>query len=275
VNIGLIGCGKVGTTIFYLLKKHNHITGVYDINKKHEKQALKLLHIKKNLSLKELCAKSQALFFATSDDQILRAYKTAKPFIKGKKYIFHFSGLLSSTVFPKSKNIYRGSIHPFATFPDIVLPPTRNKYYLFVEGNEHALRAIKRIFAKRYFSIKRLKDFQKTKYHLLGVFSSNLLVGLVWAICGLAKDIGWSKKEINEVIMPIIEETLHNIRGKGLNNALSGPLERGDIEVIKKHLSTLKKNKELSNIYKTLSLALLKNVVKNSNKKKIEELLNN
>ncbi len=195
--------------------------------------------------------------------------------MKGKKYIFHFSGLLSSTVFPKSKNIYRGSIHPFATFPDIVLPPTRNKYYLFVEGNEHALRAIKRIFAERYFSIRKLKGCQKTKYHLLGVFSSNLLVGLVWAICGLAKDIGWTKKEINEVIMPIIEETLHNIRGKGLNNALSGPLERGDIEVIKKHLSTLKKNKDLSNIYKTLSLTVLKNVVKNSNKKKIEELLNN
>ncbi len=274
MNIGLIGCGKVGTTIFYLLKNNNKIIGVYDINKKNEKQALKLLHIKKNLSLKELCAKSQALFFATPDDRILIAYMKAKPFIKGKKYIFHFSGLLSSAIFPKSRNIYRGSIHPFATFPDIVLPPARNKYYLFVEGNEPALRAIKCIFAKRYFSIKRLKGFQKTKYHLLGVFSSNLLIGLVWAICELTKDIGWTKKEINEVIIPIIEETLHNISGKGLNNALSGPLERGDIEVIKKHLSTLKKNKDLSNIYKTLSLAVLKNVVKGEKRKKIEELLN-
>lgn len=274
MNIGLIGCGKVGTTIFYLLKNNNKIIGVYDINKKNEKQALKSLHIKKNLSLKELCVKSQALFFATPDDQILIAYMKAKPFIKNKKYIFHFSGLLSSAIFPKSKNLYRGSIHPFATFPDIVLPPARNKYYLFVEGNEHALRAIKRIFAKRYFSIKRLKSFQKTKYHLLGVFSSNLLIGLVWAIYRLTKDIGWTKKEINEVIIPIIEETLHNIRGKGLNNALSGPLERGDIEVIKKHLSTLKKNKDLMNIYKTLSLTVLKNVVKGEKKKKIEDLLN-
>ncbi|MCK4672404.1 DUF2520 domain-containing protein [candidate division WOR-3 bacterium] len=274
MNIGLVGCGKVGTTIFYLLKNNNKIIGVYDINKKNEKQALKLLHIKKNLSLKELCAKSQALFFATPDDQILVAYMKAKPFIEDKKYIFHFSGLLSSAIFPKSRNIYRGSIHPFATFPDIVLPPARNKYYLFVEGNEHALRAIKRIFAKRYFNIKKLKSCQKTKHHLLGVFSSNLLVGLVSAIYGLAKDIGWTKKEINDVIMPIIEETLHNIRGKGLNNALSGPLERGDIEVIKKHLSTLKKNKDLSNIYRTLSLVVLKNVMKGEKRKKIEELLN-
>ena len=274
MNIGLIGCGKVGTTIFYLLKNNNKIIGVYDINKKKEKQALKSLHIKKNLSLKELCTKSQALFFATPDDQILIAYMKAKPFIEDKKCIFHFSGLLPSAIFPKSRNIYRGSIHPFATFPDIVLPPARNKYYLFVEGNEHALHAIKRIFAKRYFSIKTLKGYQKTKYHLLGVFSSNLLIGLAWAICRLAKDIGWTKKEIDEVIIPIIEETLHNIHGKGLNNALSGPLERGDIEVIKKHLSTLKKNKDLSNIYRILSLAVLKNVVKGEKRKKIEELLN-
>lgn len=271
MNIGLIGCGKVGTTLFYLLKNNNKIIGVYDIKKSHQYRTAKRLGIRKNPGLAELCAKSRALFFATPDDQIFAAYKKTKPFIRGKKYVFHFSGLLSSTVFPKSKNIYRASVHPFATFPDIVLPPARNKYYLFVEGDEQALSTAKRIFAKKNFTIKKIRDYRKTKYHLLGVFSSNLLVGLISAVCGLAKDIGWTRKDVNDLIIPIIQETITNIREKGLNKALSGPLERGDIEVIKKHLDTLKKNKNLLYIYKTLSRAILKNVVKNG--KKIEELL--
>lgn len=273
MRIGLIGCGKVGTTIFYLLKKNNHITGVYDINKKNEKRAVKLLRIKRNLTLDELCIKSQALFFATPDDQILAAYKKVKPFIKGKKYIFHFSGLLPAGIFPKSKNTYRASVHPFATFPKISIPATRKKYILFIEGDTTAIKAAKRIFIKKYFIINKIRKEQKIYHHLIGVFSSNLMVGLISAIYEMTKSTHWSNKEINDVIMPIIKETLNNIEINGIKNALSGPLERGDIKIIKKHLKTLKKDKNLLNIYKTLSQAILENVVKNGKKKEIEKLL--
>ncbi len=273
MNIGLLGCGKVGTTIFYLLKKNNRITGVYDINKKNEKRAVKLLRIKRNLTLDELCIKSQALFFATPDDQILAAYKKAKPFIKGKKYIFHFSGLLPAGIFPKSKNTYRASVHPFATFPKISIPATRKKYILFIEGDTRAINIAKRIFAKKYFIINRIRKEQKIYHHLIGVFSSNLMVGLISASYEMAKSTHWNNKEINDVIMPIIKETLNNIEINGIKSALSGPLERGDIKIIKKHLNTLKKHKNLLDIYKTLSLIILKNVVKNGKKKEIEKLL--
>ncbi len=274
MNIGLIGCGKVGTTIFYLLKKNNHIIGVYDINKKNEKRAVKLLRIKRNLTLDELCIKSQALFFATPDDQILAAYKKTIPFIKGKKYIFHFSGLLPAGIFPKSKNTYRASVHPFATFPKISIPATRKKYILFVEGDTRAANIAKRIFIKKYFIINKIRKEQKIYHHLIGVFSSNLMVGLISAIYEMTKSTHWSKKEINNVIMPIIKETLNNIEINGIKSALSGPVERGDIKIIKKHLNTLKKHKNLLDIYKTLSRAILENVVKNGKKKEIEKLLN-
>ncbi len=274
MNIGLIGCGKVGTTIFYLLKKNNHIIGVYDINKKNEKRAVKLLRIKRNLTLDELCIKSQALFFATPDDQILAAYKKTIPFIKGKKYIFHFSGLLPAGIFPKSKNTYRASVHPFATFPKISIPATRKKYILFVEGDTRAANIAKRIFIKKYFIINKIRKEQKIYHHLIGVFSSNLMVGLISAIYEMTKSTHWSKKEINNVIMPIIKETLNNIEINGIKSALSGPVERGDIKIIKKHLNILKNNKNLLNIYKTLSRAILENVVKNGKKKEIEKLLN-
>jgi len=274
MNIGLIGCGRVGISIVYLLKKNNRIIGVYDIRKKHQRRAVKYLNLRKNATYKEICARSQALFFATPDNKIIAAFTKAKPFLKGEKYIFHFSGLLPSTIFLKSKRIYRASIHPFATFPRIVLPKAREKYNLFIEGDYQALRAVREIFKNKYFNLKKITQQNKNKYHLIGVFSSNLLVGLISAIDGLSRDIGWTKKDTCKVISPIIKATLDNIMKTGVKNSLSGPLKRGDISTIEKHLRILRKNKDLLNIYKALSVAALKNVANTTNKKKIKKLLN-
>ena len=273
MKIGLIGCGKVGITLFYLLKKDNQIIGVYDINKNREKKARRLLKIKENPSLKDLCKKPEAIFFATPDDQILKAYKKVRSFIKGKKYVFHFSGLLTAAIFPKSKNIYRGSIHPFATFPQVIIPPKQKKYFLFVEGDLAAKKAVGLIFKRRYFIIKTINKRQKINNHLLGVFASNFLVSLVSAIYKLVKKMNWREKDLHEIVFPIIDETLNNIKKYKIKNALSGPLERGDIEIIKRHLMVLKKDKVLLNTYKTLSLNIIKNVLKGKRRTNIEKLL--
>jgi predicted short-subunit dehydrogenase-like oxidoreductase (DUF2520 family) len=49
------------------------------------------------------------------------------------------------------------------------------------------------------------------------------------------------------LISPILYSTLSNIKKSGAVNALSGPVERGDIKTIKKHLSVLKKDASKTN----------------------------
>jgi len=272
MRIGLIGCGRVGITLFSLLRRNNHLVGVYDINRKNEKRALRLLRIKKNPKLSELCRSSEALFFATPDDQILKSFTRARPYIQSRQYVFHFSGLLPASVFPRWKKVYRGSIHPFATFPTIMIPPQK-KYFLFIEGDREAKKAAWKIFRKKYFTIRSITKKTKVHYHLTGVFASNLLIGLLLAVHTLAKRIGWRERDFYEVVFSIIEETLRNTKKYKLKNALSGPLKRGDVEVIKKHVHTLYKDKDLLNIYKTVSLYILKNVTKGTGRKEIETLL--
>ena len=133
--------------------------------------------------------------------------------------------------------------------------------------------AVKQIFKGKYFNIKTIKRQHKTKYHLIGVFSSNLLVGLISSINTLSKSIGWTKEETNTMIAPIMKTTLNNAIESGVISALSGALERGDIVTVQKHLRILQENKDLLNIYKNLSLAILKNFTKDSKKKKIITLL--
>lgn len=273
MKIGLIGCGKVGTTLCYLIKRRNHLVGVYDIKRHKEKRALRLLGIKHNIPFKELCRKSEILLFATPDDEIVHAFKKAQPFLYGKKYVVHFSGLLPASIFSQQPHVYRCAVHPFATFPRILIPPARRNYFLFMEGDPAALATVRKIFPKKYFTLRTIQKSDKVTYHLTGVFSSNLLIGLMAATYTLTKKIHWSEKDFYEVVVPLIEETLNNVKKFKLENALSGPLERGDVEVIETHVKMLKKNKNLMRIYKTLSLSILKILTRKKRGKATKKLL--
>lgn len=273
MKIGLIGCGKVGSSIFYYLRKKNAIVGVYDTNKKHQKRTARLLGIRKNPELATLCKASTALFFATPDDEIKHAYSTVRRFIKGKKYLFHFSGLLPAAVFPKARNVYRASVHPFATFPQLFIPPARKHYVMFVEGDALARRSVLRIFDRERFTIRYLHVKKKAYYHLLGVFSSNFIVGLTSAMHILAKKTGWTQRQMRDFIFPMIGETLENIKLYSIEHALSGPLKRGDTKTIHRHLRALKKEKHLTALYKAISLHILETLAKDK-KKKLTKILN-
>jgi predicted short-subunit dehydrogenase-like oxidoreductase (DUF2520 family) len=273
MRIGLIGCGRVGTTICYLLRKNNTIVGAYDKNKMNEKKTIKVLRIKDNPSYKELIDQSEALLIATPDDVIVDAYRQAHKYLKGQKYIYHFSGILPADSIPKTRNVYRASVHPFATFPEMTVPSGKQRFFLSIEGDIQAVRAARRIFPRSNFTLKKIRKKDKTMYHLIGVFSSNLLVGLTASIHELAQRIDWHEKELGQMVYPIMKQTLINIERLGAAGALSGPVHRGDIRVIRKHIQSLRKDRDLLQIYKALSRLLADRMGDGKRKRILKRLL--
>ena len=109
MRIGLIGCGRVGVTLFCLLKKNNTIVGVHDRNKQRERSAARLLKIERNPPYHELIDRCEAIFLATPDDEILKAYARVRKYTKGTKHVFHFSGILTADIIPRTDNVLAGS----------------------------------------------------------------------------------------------------------------------------------------------------------------------
>lgn len=273
MRIGLIGCGRVGVTIFRILKQRHKIIGVYDINKKNERRAIRLLGVRRNPPYRELIEQCEAIFIATPDDALVKAYEKMYDYLSGTKYVLHFSGILPADVLSKKKNVQRASVHPFATFPEIAIRARKRPFILSIEGDRAAIDKAKSIFGPKHFTLKRLRKKDKTHYHLIGVFSSNLLVGLLAAIYEITQKLKWKEDEIHQLVYPIIAQTLQNIEQYGLKRSLSGPIPRGDIETIKKHLKALKKDKRLSKIYRELSLNIVENLTSGSKKGKLKKLL--
>jgi predicted short-subunit dehydrogenase-like oxidoreductase (DUF2520 family) len=273
MRIGLIGCGRVGVTIFNILKKRHNVVGVYDINKKHERIAIRLLGVRKNPPYRELIKQSEVLFLATPDDALVKAYKNMYNHLTGPKYVLHFSGIMPADILPKKRNIYRASVHPFATFPEIAIQTRKQPFILSIEGDRAAVNMARRIFPPKHFILKRLRKQDKTLYHLVGVFSSNLLVGLLAVISDIARKVNWKEDEIRQLVYPIIEETMKNIKKHGLRNSLSGPLARGDVKTVQTHLDALRKNKSLLKIYKEISLYITDNLISEHKRHKLKKLL--
>ena len=72
--------------------------------------------------------------------------------------------------------------------------------------------------------------------------ASNYLVSLVASAAEIFKKMNFSESEILKLLHPLLLTTLSNLTEKGIDEALTGPISRGDAETIEKHIETLSHN---------------------------------
>jgi len=101
------------------------------------------------------------------------------------------------------------------------------------------------------------------------------LVTLIKLATDLWQDFGISREQAIKALLPLLRGTLSNIENVGLPNCLTGPIARGDLGTIKRHLEALEKESPyLLSTYKqlglqTLPIALAKGKI---NSEKVQEL---
>ncbi len=85
--------------------------------------------------------------------------------------------------------------------------------------------------------------------------ASNLVIGLVeTAVCELIK-CGFTKELAMKAIIPFMQQNVAHLGEHTLEEALTGPVERGDVGTVKAHLDKLDGNNK--EIYRLLSLKAL------------------
>src|SRR5437660_12674366 len=104
----------------------------------------------------------------------------------------------------------------------------------------------------------------------MGFFSSPLVIIALSLSEKVGRTAGLDSKQIESVIRPMFSRTAENYFKKGSSGAFVGPINRGNIATIKKHLRDLKKIPEARTAYLAMGKAALKNLpVKN--RKQLEE----
>ncbi|MCK4777725.1 MAG: DUF2520 domain-containing protein, partial [Actinomycetia bacterium] len=78
-------------------------------------------------------------------------------------------------------------------------------------------------------------------------------VSLIYLGTDIYKSIGINEKIAVKAFKPLLEGTFRNIENRGVTESLTGPIQRGDEETIKKHLKAVeKKLPERLDVYKVM-----------------------
>ncbi|MGN0450311.1 MAG: Rossmann-like and DUF2520 domain-containing protein [Ruminococcus sp.] len=245
MNIGIIGAGKVGVSVGRYLKDNNiQISGFYDINSDNAAFAEKFTETDCFSELKELVRMSDTLFITTPDNVIGSVWDCI---IKNNmsvqnKIVCHFSGALSSDVFTDSQSTGASvcSIHPMLAFSDKLTSyriPANTFFAL--EGDETAVSALKSLFENLGNIVCRIDKSKKSLYHTAASVLSNEIVAVLDMGYSLLEQCGFSRDEAVKATQNLVLGNVKSVLENGCVNALTGPVERNDLQTVKKHVESL------------------------------------
>lgn len=259
MRIGFVGAGKVGFTLGrYFTEHHMDVSGYYSKSKSAAMQASDFTHTRYYETLEDLAASSDALFLTVPDGAIEEVWNSLKRYSLTGKLICHTSGAMSSAVFSGigQMGAFGYSIHPL-----FAVSSKQNSYkeisqaYFTIEGDEEYLGFWKSFFQKLGNPVRVIGADDKVRYHGAAVFVSNLVTGLYEAGVSLLKSCGFDRESGEAALGPLFVNNAQNVAAKGTAAALTGPVERGDVSTVAKHLEAF--SEEEREIYLQISRKLL------------------
>ncbi len=258
MNFGIIGAGIVGTAIAIRLEQAGHrLVGVHTRSKSSYDRFSQYLHWEKR-SIEEWVFEAEVLFITTQDGMLrLAAEELSRRmlFRPGQIWI-HCSGSMSSRALQvdQSLPIKYLSLHPLQAFAGIEQAvELLNGTHFGIEGDAEEVGT--EIVGQLGGIPHRLDPEKKTLYHAGAVIASNYLVTLADLAVQLFEQAGIAKEEALESLLPLMKGTLQNLGQVGLPQALTGPIARGDLEVVQSHLKQMPI--KIEPVYRALGLYTL------------------
>jgi predicted short-subunit dehydrogenase-like oxidoreductase (DUF2520 family) len=201
------------------------------------------------------------VFVAVPDDAVIptaQAIADAGAEIPDSVAFVHLSGSLPlGALEPLRASHPVGSFHPLQSFPEPRTPESLRGIVVAVDASDtrlmQRLASLARALGARP---KQVGDGERALYHAAAVFASNYVDALLGVSVELLESAGWSEREARLGLVALAEGTLASIRQRGVAKALTGPVRRGDVKTVERHLSVLG-GQPLADLYRMLGLIAL------------------
>lgn len=113
-------------------------------------------------------------------------------------------------------------------------------------GREAALRLVERVGGTPLV----LEAEQLPRYHAAAALVSNHAVALVDAGVEVLTSVGLDRAQATRALAGLLASTAANLQRVGLPEALTGPIARGDVAVVARHLLALRPLAEIAALYR-------------------------
>lgn len=192
---------------------------------------------------------------ATPDDAISAVSESLfeTGVVRSGDIIFHCSGSLSSQIIYTGRDsAYRASVHPIHSFAN-----PQNSLTDFagtacaVEGDPSAGDILTELFTAIGGKCFSLNADKKALYHAATVMACNNLISLL-SLSQQMLEAADVNSGADNILQPLIENSLNNYFRSGGVGALTGPISRGDSKTVEAHIESLKAHPDWQNAYSSL-----------------------
>jgi predicted short-subunit dehydrogenase-like oxidoreductase (DUF2520 family) len=202
---------------------------------------------------------ADVILFTTADD-ILPALARALAPLAGKrcrgKIVLHTSATLDRGALAPfaRRGAAVGSLHPMQAFGGSVMPNLKQVIFA-VEGDAQARRMAVSM-AKSLGGIPvPVATAAKALYHAAAVLGAGSMYATIEAGFHLLERAGFTRARAGQTLFPLIRQILDNIERLGPRAAWTGPLSRGDYEIVARHARALRTGvPEVRQAYAALSM---------------------
>jgi len=242
--VGIIGAGAVGTALGAALHRAGWpvvAVASRDADRRERFRSL-VPGARAFAEAPALLDEVELIVLAVPDDVIQQLAGQLR--LYGGQALVHTSGVLGSEVLEPARaaGTQLGTFHPLIAFAD-----TERAIAAFhgatvaVEGDDQLIAHLADMAEALGATAVRLAPGSKAAYHAAAVLAAGGFVALLDAIAELAGAAGLDEQGALAVYGGLIEQTLGNARALGIRAALTGPMTRGDIGTLQRHLDAMRR----------------------------------
>lgn len=247
MKIGFVGAGRAGCSLgkYFTTKAAQAdvtVTGYNSIVEEEARWAAQFTGSSVFERIEDVIAASDAIILSTPDGAIKKVWDTIDKKNLTGKMICHLSGSLSSDVF-SGIDTYGGyaiSIHPMFAFSnkDSVYQQLDSVSFT-LEGHPYAINVWQQLLDALGNRSVVIDQAKKPKYHAAASILSNQVIAVLATGYELLEECGFSEQEARTFSAALVRDNVEHVIADGCVSALTGPIERGDVGTVKKHLQEL------------------------------------
>jgi predicted short-subunit dehydrogenase-like oxidoreductase (DUF2520 family) len=253
-RVSIIGCGAVGRALGRAVRDAGYPIASLASRSRESAQAARTLIGEGEIvqDPAEAARLADIVFLTTNDgaiESVCRAIAGqgapsggSGGFRRGQ-VVFHCSGVLTAEVLAsaRGRGAAVGSLHPLQSFARSRAARRLRDICFFFQGDDAAEPVARELVERLGGRFFRISAEAKALYHAASVFASNYLVTLADMATSLLAKAGVPSDQSLHALLPLMRGTLDNLGRVGLPEALTGPIARGDVETVEKHLEALRK----------------------------------
>jgi predicted short-subunit dehydrogenase-like oxidoreductase (DUF2520 family) len=255
-SFSIVGAGRLGTVLGTALVRRGWTAAVIvDKDARAARESRRIIgRGAATTDVRRLAKAAGVVIIAVPDDAVGRvAAGLARSGVTwAGRSVFHTSGLLPARILEplRKRGASIASVHPIQSFPRKDAPPSIFRGITWgVEGDPAAVAAAGGMVRGLRGNILLLSEKDKPLYHAACSLASNAMIALEWTASSMLGAAGIEEKAAADMLFPLVQGTLQNVKNLGPRKALTGPILRGDVATVREHLEALRRDPHAREVY--------------------------